>query len=747
MKKQNSILIFLLLSLVLIFGFTACGGGENAPVALSAPEISLSNNVISWSAVDNADSYEVYENGSKVKSQTETTYTITQSVPGTYSYTVKATSNDSNYTKSPSSNAVEYTASAIQLAAPVIRLSNDVIEWTAIAHADLYEVYEGETVVSRQANTTYKIVKSAAGNYTFKVKALSISGYTESNFSNAVTYTYNPQPVDTTQLDAPSISINSQTGVITWTAVPNATGYAVYENGFITANVTGTSYTITQTKMGTYSYYVSALSNKTGYSESDPSNTVTFEVGPQVLPAPHIELEGNVISWTAVAHANGYEVYEGNRRVAVTTELNYTITQTEYGSYEYTVAAMPESVEYAQSPRSNAVTYNLLPPAEPLATPQPSIDTVSRTINWTAIPNATAYEIYEDGVLVATQAETSYVITRLTPATYSYTVRAISDNAAYGPSEQSQPVEYTVTATSVVYEINVVFPEGYSGTETVTVGLYNDDGELIASGSATRDEQSNSAMAEIQAESGIYLAKLTTLPQGYLATQIHVNADTDNAVIRLVANNGDVFLVGSNSFSVLVAPGKDESNEQNFVFIAGKGGVYTIDASAERKTVTIFVNTNIVVDTSQHMSIGQFVAEEGELVLIDVAADQVGTYSFNITEGEVKQNIVIGDGDINQTGYANYITNGIASCTRYITLKERTSLVFFFTTPTIGLQIVTLTINGVQYQFDGNENNMQVITINAGTDIKIDITVDNIGNGGRESNAIAFFVYPQKPQK
>ena len=251
MKKQNSILIFLLLSLVLIFGFTACGKGENAPVALSAPQIEIAENVISWAAVDNADGYEVYENGSKVKSQTETTYTITQSVPGTYSYTVKATSNNSNYTKSPSSNAVEYTASAIQLAAPVIRLSNDVIEWTAIAHADLYEVYEGETVVSRQANTTYKIVKSAVGNYTFKVKALSISGYTESNFSNVETYTYQPQTVEATQLDAPSISINPQTGVITWTAVPNATGYAVYENGFITANVTGTSYTITQTKMGT----------------------------------------------------------------------------------------------------------------------------------------------------------------------------------------------------------------------------------------------------------------------------------------------------------------------------------------------------------------------------------------------------------------------------------------------------------------------------------------------------------------
>lgn len=732
---------------MLTIGLTACGGGENAPVALSAPEISLSNNVISWFAVDNADSYEVYENGSKVKSQAETTYTITQTAPGTYSYTVKATSNNSQYLKSNSSNAVEYTVSAGKLSAPQITLTGNVLSWTAVDHADLYEVYEGETVVIRQANTSYTITKSVAGSYSYKVKALSINGYTESEFSNVETYTYQPQTVEATQLDTPSISINPQTGVITWTAVPNATGYVVYENTYVVASVTGTSYTITQTKMGTYSYCVAATSNKAAYKTSEKSNVVNYEVGPQPLPAPHIELEGNVISWTAVENASSYEVYEGNRRVAVTAELSYTITQTEYGSYEYTVTAMPEKAEYAQSPRSNAVTYNLLPPAAALATPQLSFDTVSRTISWTEIPKATAYEIYEDGILIETQAETSYVITRLTPATYSYTVRAISSDTAYAPSEQSQPVEYTVTATSVTYEINVVFPERYSGTETVTVGLYNDDGELIASGSATRDAQSNSAMAEIQAESGVYLAKLTTLPQGYLATQIHVNADTDNAVIRLVADNGNVFTVGSNNFSVLVAPGKDESNEQNFVFIADKGGVYTIDASAESKTVTIFVNTNIVVDTSQHMSIGQFVAEEGELVLIDVAADQVGTYSFNITEGEVKQNIVIGDGDINQTGYANYITNGIASCTRYITLEERTSLVFFFTTPTIGLQIVTLTINGVQYQFDGNENNMQVITINAGTDIKVDITVDNIGNGGRESNAIAFFVYPQKPQK
>lgn len=742
-KKQFSLILFIsMFMLCVIFGLTACGGGENAPVALSAPEISLSNNVISWSAVDNADSYEVYENGSKVKSQAETTYTITQTAPGTYSYTVKATSNNSQYLKSNSSNAVEYTVSAGKLSAPQITLTGNVLSWTAVDHADLYEVYEGETIVIRQANTSYTITKSVAGSYSYKVKALSINGYTESEFSNVETYTYQPQTVEATQLDTPSISINPQTGVITWTAVPNATGYVVYENTYVVASVTGTSYTITQTKMGTYSYCVAATSNKAAYKTSEKSNVVSYEVGPQPLPAPHIELEGNVISWTAVENASSYEVYEGNRRVAVTAELSYTITQTEYGSYEYTVAAMPEKAEYAQSPRSNAVTYNLLPPAAALATPQLSFDTVSRTISWTEIPNATAYEIYEDGILIETQAETSYVITRLTPATYSYTVRAISSDTAYAPSEQSQPVEYTVTATSVTYEINVVFPERYSGTETVTVGLYNDDGELIASGSATRDEQSNSAMAEIQAESGVYLAKLTTLPQGYLATQMRVNADTDNAVIRLVADNGNVFNVGENTFNVGQL-GKDDSNEQIYSFIAVKGGVYSIDASAESKDVTIFVNTNIIVDTPQHMNIGQFIAEEGELLEIVVAASTQGTYNFKIVEGEVEQYINISDGDKENTGNANYISNGITSCTRYIeSVEGRTTYTFLFTTATIGQKIVTLTINGIEYEFDGDENTTQNITINPGTKIEIQISIEGTNEQDKGTGIIAFFVFP-----
>ena len=91
------------------------GGGDktDTPVQLTAPSITLSGTEISGSAVDHADGYEVYEGTTKVSSQTTTTYTIIQSTVGKYSYTVYATSTDTeHYSKSVASNAVEYEVKA-----------------------------------------------------------------------------------------------------------------------------------------------------------------------------------------------------------------------------------------------------------------------------------------------------------------------------------------------------------------------------------------------------------------------------------------------------------------------------------------------------------------------------------------------------------------------------------------------------------------------------------------------------------
>lgn len=107
-----------MLSLVFAMGMTACAGSTNK---LSTPTIGLKEDRISWSPVDNADAYDIYENQQKITSTSSTVYTITQTVVGTYEYTIKATSNNSDYTDSDMSNSVSNKVRA-QLATPVISL-------------------------------------------------------------------------------------------------------------------------------------------------------------------------------------------------------------------------------------------------------------------------------------------------------------------------------------------------------------------------------------------------------------------------------------------------------------------------------------------------------------------------------------------------------------------------------------------------------------------------------------------------
>ena len=51
----------------------------------------------------------------------------------------------------------------VQLASPVITLSDNVISWGAVEHADGYIVKEGTSTVSTQSGTSYTIAKTEAG--------------------------------------------------------------------------------------------------------------------------------------------------------------------------------------------------------------------------------------------------------------------------------------------------------------------------------------------------------------------------------------------------------------------------------------------------------------------------------------------------------------------------------------------------------------------------------------------------------
>ena len=78
------------------------------------------------------------------------------------------------------------------------------------------------------------------------------------------------------------------------------------------------------------------------------------------IEAPVLTLTGNTITWSAVEHAEGYDVYEGANVVSeAQTACSYTINQTNPGTYEYTVVATTTEKGYRASDKSTAVTYTV----------------------------------------------------------------------------------------------------------------------------------------------------------------------------------------------------------------------------------------------------------------------------------------------------------------------------------------------------------------------------------------------------
>ena len=756
---------------------------------LATPVVTLTEKTLNWNDITGAALYEIYIDGSYFDETEETTYTIDTDLlePGNYTVTVKAISALYNKLDSDESEGQQITRGegAVKLAAPKLRIeirgaghgpADDrvtvqltYIVWDPVPNADLYEVYcmKHGAVDSLQTTTSFNVCYSLAGSYTYLIKAVPASGngkYVASDQSE-ITYVNTP-------LDSPVVSIKDN--VLSWEPVEGATDYVVRiredtDNPDVRAalnisedlNEDGLSYTINDgyhyllygeglvfrpfLKGHKYYFCVMAASMSGNvHAHSYESNFILWEVSATPLEAPVVKLDGKVISWNAVENATAYEIYENNKLVTSTRELSYTITRTIVGTYNYYVIATSSDVAYSNSLPSNTIVYNPLPGSTTtLAAPVIRIDEEDgrKVIKWSAVDNATSYLIYENGVRIATvnyyggeeDNELTYILSRLNPGTYEYGVKSSSVLSEFRTSAMSNTVTHTVEATEVHFMVTITVPANYRGTTTFTVGLFKGD-RLIESKQITVDLSGPMSGTETFIQmADEYTAKITsTVPNGYIATQAILTAESYLGAIRLMERSDNMLKMGTNTFTVKNndAVGAD----QEYIFIPERTGVYTFRTN-ETKGMLLEINGVIGIETSQELNVYSINLHAGEAIKVVFVGGDIGSYTMEIVEGEVKQylNITTGWG----VNPANYL---FGSCTRYLTLAEDTILTFSFTTATTNTAIVVITIDGVEYEFDGDAFNTQNILIKAGTDIEITFVV--IGVEFTRANYISFFVYP-----
>jgi hypothetical protein len=275
-----------------------------------------------------------------------------------------------------------------------------------------------------------------------------------------------------TPLSTPQ-NVHIHDSILSWDAVPNATGYKVTvkdrsDNAVASRDLDSgtTSFDLLTLHLNpdTYTVRVQAKGDGTRYTDSPQSSGATYTISaqPTQLSAPEdVHIDGTMLIWNAVDHATSYKVtvIEQGSDHTVTRDVGSDATSYDLsdlnldpGTYTVKVQAKGDGTRYTDSPQSSGVTYIVSAQPTQLSAPE-DVHIDGTMLIWNAVDHATGYKVtvIEQGSDHTVTRDvgwdaTSYDLSdlNLDPGTYSVSVQAIGDGTKYTDSPQSSGVTYTV---------------------------------------------------------------------------------------------------------------------------------------------------------------------------------------------------------------------------------------------------------------------------------------------------------------
>jgi len=335
---------------------------------LTIPTLSISESgLASWLAIDGATSYNY-----KIDEGTENNTTaLSIQLTNSQSISVKAVGDGNICFDSVYSTPIIYTA-LVQLNTPQLTISESgLASWTAVENATSY-IYKIDNGV--EVATTILAVQLSDGN-SITVKAVEQGDdYSDSEYSKAVTYT---APLS---LVTPTVSI-SISGLASWTAVENASGYKYKINNGAEVITMVLNVQLTEGQ----NIIVKAVGNATTFLDSEYSKTLSYTVPTIILEVPEVEISSKgIASWMAIVNASGYKYKIDNGVEIITTAVSVQLTEGQ----NIIVKAIGNGITYLNSEYSETLSYTVS--ATTLEVPEVEISTKG-IASWTAIENATGY--------------------------------------------------------------------------------------------------------------------------------------------------------------------------------------------------------------------------------------------------------------------------------------------------------------------------------------------------------------------
>ncbi|MGZ4164005.1 MAG: OmpL47-type beta-barrel domain-containing protein, partial [Tumebacillaceae bacterium] len=453
-----------------------------APTALTKSITNGNDVVLNWGASQYAESYKVYQIGSDgqqtlLNTGTARTYTISNAPAGSYTYAVSAV--NSLYGESPLSTSVSVDVTVPTMTAPTgfsftVTNGNDLnLKWNTVTYANSYNVYQvvdgQKNLIKNVTGTSTTLPNTLAGDYVYEVHSVS-TRYGESTDGSQL-----PVSIGSVTMAAPgnftSKVQNVNDIVLTWSSVPNATGYKVYQiidgQPVLKSTVTGTTVTYTNQPSGDYTFEVHSNSDRFG--ESADGSQVSLTLGDVTMAAPDnfaYKLQnGNdvVLTWGTVANATSYKVYQvvNGVKTLKSTVTSPTVTYTNQAAGDYVYEVHSVSTKFGESADGAQVSLTMVLPV--MQAPTGLVQTIKNatdfTLNWDAAAYATSYKVYQivngSKVLKATVSTTSTSFTGMSPGDYTYEVHSVSSR--YGESTDGTQLTFTLNGQTMQPPTNLTY--------------------------------------------------------------------------------------------------------------------------------------------------------------------------------------------------------------------------------------------------------------------------------------------------
>ena len=244
------------------------------------------------------------------------------------SHTIKVKAKATHLLTSEFSNAVTYDV-YVQLNAPVLSLSGDIVSWVAIPNASSYTLYvDGSSYQTLISTTSADLSSLSLGEHSIQVRAIGSGYYTDSELSTAVTYTKYQQ------LSAPVISLSTST--LSWSAVSNASSYTLYVDSAVAqTGITSLTFDLsTLTSLSPTAHTIQLKAIGSGYyTDSVLSNSVSYTPAPQLSAPQNVSVSGTSATFDEVQNATSYEfIADGTTSIGTYALPSYTIILTNNSS-------------------------------------------------------------------------------------------------------------------------------------------------------------------------------------------------------------------------------------------------------------------------------------------------------------------------------------------------------------------------------------------------------------------------------